>query len=511
MCKKEDDSFYMAKKKKRGRTLTTVSKFTWILYVVSSLAFLYILHSIGVLPASYMMIIAGILAAFALAFGLIVFFKNANSFNKGLQTLLCTLMAAVLIVGSLGIDKYKEKIRSIFVNTETVTLYVYALKDSPINVADDLGNTKMGLSSLTNQNVQKEAFDDLSGYLNKYELGTVNTETYNGINKIIDALYAHDVDSIMVQSNLIDIIEEIEEYKDFESNVKVVYESTHKVTIKGSDADFKIKNITKDPFVVAVGGRDYNGHFDVNMVAAANPLTKQVLIITMPRDAYSPLGGDPEKMDKLAYTGKLGSDVWFETLQLWFDYQFNFYGIVDFYSVSDVIDALGGIDIYNPYYFTTVGGNGKSASGWDYSFPEGDIHLNGDKALSYCRERYNLPNYDISRNEHQGIVLKALIKKLTSKAIVSNVDSVLEALEEKVATNFTPDLIYKLVNMQLKDNAEWNIVTYNIKGKVFYTYSYMIGHEYGPNYAMMDINKETLAKANSMLKQLLDGEILESD
>ena len=495
-------------KKKKNNFLNKYSIITEIIFAISSISFVLVLSMLGILPSNYLLIIIGVLSIFIVLFGLIALLKGVNNFNKVFQSLICTVLSVVLIIGSIGIEVYKDKIKNIFTNTESVTLYVYALNDSSIEIVDDLGDTTMGLSTFTNTNVQTTALSDLYNYLGKYELGAVTTEVYNGINKIVDALYDKEVDTIMIQSNLVDLIKEIPDYSDFDSKVKVVYESTHQVTIKGSDANFKIKNITKDPFVVAVGGQDYNGNFDVNMVATVNPLTKQVLIVTVPRDAYSPVGGDPDKMDKLSYSGQLGSDVWFNTFQLIFDYKFNFYAIVDYYSISDVIDAVDGIDIYNPYYFTTVGGNGRSPRGYDYSFPEGELHLDGDRTLSYVRERYNLPTYDLGRNEHQGIVLKALIKKLTSSEIVSHADSILEVLESKVASDFTPEIIYKLVNMQLKDNEEWNIVTYNIKGEVFYTYSYMIGHEYGPNYAMMDLYEDTVIKANSLMKQVLDGEII---
>lgn len=495
-------------KKKKNSFLNKYSRFVEVLFLLSSMTFVIVLTMLGVLPEKYLLMVFGGLLVFIVLFGLIAFLNGVNNFNKVIQSALCTILSIVLIIASVGIEFYKDKIRNIFTNTESVTLYVYTLKDSAIEIADDLGDTAMGLSTFTNSSVQTTALSDLLGYLDKYELGSIETTTYSGINKIVDALYNKEVDSIMIQSNLVDVIKEIPDYSDFESRVKVVYESTHQVTIKGSDSNFKIKNITKDPFIIAVGGQDYNGNFDVNMVATVNPLTKQVLIVTVPRDAYSPLDGDPDKMDKLSYSGQLGSDVWFNTLQLIFDYKFNFYAIVDYYSISDVIDAVDGIDIYNPYYFTTVGGNGRSPRGYDYSFPEGELHLNGDRTLSYVRERYNLPTYDLGRNEHQGIVLKALIKKLTSSEIVSHADSVLEVLESKVASDFTPEIIYKLVSMQLADNADWSIVTYNIKGEVFYTYSYMIGHEYGPNYAMMDLYEDTVIKANSLIKQVLDGEII---
>ena len=487
-----------------SKKLNIYSKISEITLIFSSVALIVIIYHLGIIPTQYFNMLVGTLVFLSLFFSLFAFLKGVNKFNRIIQSILCTVLSMALIITSIGIKTYEDKIKNVFTNTETVTLYIYALKDSAIETVDDLGNTSMGLSPFTNENVQKEAFQDLVGYLDKYELGKISTTTYSGILQIVDALYNHEVDSIMLQSNLLDVIEEVSNYIDFETKVKVIYESTHKVTIKRTDDSFVMKDITKDPFIIAVGGRDLNGHFDVNMVVAANPVTKQVLIVTIPRDAYSPLDGDPEKMDKLSYTGKLSSEVWLKTLQLFFDYRFNFYSIVDFYSISDVIDAIGGIDLYNPYYFSApslIQGTKK------FYFSEGNLHLGGMATLAYCRERQNLPKGDLSRNEHQGIVLKALIKKLTSKEIINKADNVLSVLQGKVTTDFTLETISKLINMQLIDNADWNIVTYNLSAELFYTYSYMIGHEYGPNYAMMDLDDDSLAKANSMIKQVLDGEV----
>ena len=64
---------------------------------------------------------------------------------------------------------------------------------------------------------------------------------------------------------------------------------------------------------------------------------------------------------------------------------------------------MGGVDIVNPYAFS-IG---------DTQFPEGEIHLNGENALSYVRARYNLPDGDFGRNQHKIIVLRAMLQKDT--------------------------------------------------------------------------------------------------
>ena len=45
----------------------------------------------------------------------------------------------------------------------------------------------------------------------------------------------------------------------------------------------------------------------------------------------------------------------------------------------DIVDAVGGIDVYNDLEFVQEG----------MHFSKGDIHLNGEQALKYTRMRYN--------------------------------------------------------------------------------------------------------------------------
>ena len=64
--------------------------------------------------------------------------------------------------------------------------------------------------------------------------------------------------------------------------------------------------ITKEPFVVYLSGVDTRGDLtdkarsDVNIIAAVNPVTKQVVLINTPRDYYVDLAGTNSK-DKLTH------------------------------------------------------------------------------------------------------------------------------------------------------------------------------------------------------------------
>ena len=168
--------------------------------------------------------------------------------------------------------------------------------------------------------------------------------------------------------------------------------------------------------------------------------------------------------DKLTHLGNDGIYNTMKGVGHYYHFDIDNYVVVNFNTFRNIINALDGIDVDNPYYFNTIGGNG-SLTGEAFEFPEGTIHLYGEAALAYCRERYNLPNGDYGRSEHQTIVLKAIIQKLLSPAIITNYSDVLSSLEGQFLTDFDVDDIYKLIAMQLDDNSEWDIISYRMGGE----------------------------------------------
>ena len=72
---------------------------------------------------------------------------------------------------------------------------------------------------------------------------------------------------------------------------------------------------------------------DVNIVLVVNPVNKQVLMVTLPRDSYVPLGGNYSKMDKLTHATTLsdGINCWINTLNEVLDIDVNYYLRVNFY------------------------------------------------------------------------------------------------------------------------------------------------------------------------------------
>ncbi|MGL5540076.1 MAG: LCP family protein [Erysipelotrichaceae bacterium] len=196
------------------------------------------------------------------------------------------------------------------------------------------------------------------------------------------------------------------------------------------------------------GPIDTKGRSDVNIVLTINPVTKQVLLTSVPRDYYVPLSCGAGYLDKLTHAGLYGVDCSIDTLETLLDVDIDFYVRVNFTSVVDIVDKIGGIDAESKYNFYTIDGQ---------YFSQGINHMNGTQTLAFVRERKNLPNGDLDRGVHQMETIKALANKAPS--MLANYQSVLDIISKSFQTNMSQDQIAELVRMQLKDMASWNIVS----------------------------------------------------
>ena len=286
------------------------------------------------------------------------------------------------------------------------------------------------------------------------------------------------------------------------------------------DSTTSVTDIVNEPFLIAVSGNDqwdYNSinsnssfRTDVNMLVGINPKTKQALIITLPRDSYVYLDG--MGYDKLTHASIYGNNCWVNAIKniLSLD-EINYYFKVNFQSVSAIVDALGGVQVDNPYYFESsyclrYDESLNKVVTETKSYPQGIITLDGSGALGYVRERYSLPDGDIGRNKHQAIFLKGCIDKLCSVSTITNISSILNQLQGTFTTNISFNDILSLAQMQLDDMADWNIKSYSILGYGQDRQCFSLDEEY---YSVEILYDESVDLAKQYIESLFNGEILQ--
>lgn len=235
-------------------------------------------------------------------------------------------------------------------------------------------------------------------------------------------------------------------------------------------------NLDRDTYSVYISGIDVYGEVteqsrsDVNLIATVNPKTHQVLLTTTPRDYYVEI---PEvskgEKDKLTHAGIYGIDTSMATLEQLYNEKIDFYIRVNFTSVIDIVNALGGVTVDSTEAFTT----GQDA-GCIVDIQKGKNKLNGEQALAFARERHALEDGDNQRGKNQQILLEGLYKAMLTPATIVNMNGVLSSIDGNVETNMTTGQLQSFSKGVLGGGTSMNIYSMAAEGtsERRYCYSY---------------------------------------
>lgn len=195
-------------------------------------------------------------------------------------------------------------------------------------------------------------------------------------------------------------------------------------------------------------GRTEKGRSDVMMVATVNPDTQEIAVTSIPRDSYVEIPG--RGMDKINHAYAFGGpELSLQTVKNWLGIELNDYAVIDMQGLVDMIDSVDGIDIVPPESFEIDG----------YQFEEGkSIHLDGDSALAYSRERYNSGG-DYARQERQRQIILSFIDKVRQESSdIPSMISVVNSLRKFVDTNVSMIDVGKfaLKHSDFNPNIEFN-------------------------------------------------------
>lgn len=488
---------------KKQYFLKIFTLFTWILLVIFFIILVLKTKNIFFIPSKYLILSYFIIGLIIGYIGITIFknnliiktkqkkinsdLKEKNSFSFTKEIILNignVLLSTIIICVFVFLPSLEKNINNIFSEQKDepvmVEMNVYALSNeykqqhkdifkTPSTSYDitEYKNKKFLIQSSNDFSEQKEIIDLLNKELN---VSNINTITKATLFKQLNSLYSNEGDVMIMNPAYEDIISDIPEYKNFKNDTEIIDTiSVEKKNISSKTTSIGINDITSTPFTIYIAGSDTRNtelekltRTDVNMTITLNPNTYQVLIISYPRDSFIPNPAINNKLDKLTHLGLYGLDNSCLGISNYMGININKYMLVNFNSFETLIDAIGGIDIYNTDTYTS--GNGYGTSGTQYSWKEGKYHLNGDMALAYARERYNLIDGDFGRNRHQMEIMKGIMKKLQSKYVFLNINKIMEQMNGVFLTNIEDSNIKKMINMELSETPDWNIVKYHIVG-----------------------------------------------
>ena len=241
----------------------------------------------------------------------------------------------------------------------------------------------------------------------------------------------------------------------------------------------------KDVINVAVFGTDEDGfRADVNMVVSFNTNTKELHMISVPRDTrvrltddmisylekegeYVPnrngVYGQCKLTEVHAYAGE-GNRCTFSVAMLeeLLDIQIDYYVKFDLTAFKKVVDAVGGVDFYVPmnmYWDMTDTG------GPLINLREGMQHLDGEKAEQLVRFRDGYAQKDLKRIEVQQEFITALIEKVcSSQTLMSKLDDLVEVVLDCTESDITVTEALKYVKY-VKDLDPAKITSDTVPGE----------------------------------------------
>lgn len=469
---------------------------------------------LGMLPENMLMIGCVIILIIAALVMVLQLGFTRGTASKIILTTITVMMILVYGTGTYYISKATGLLGNVtdFGNETTTTVQVIALKDSGITSEKDLeGKTVGSLKSISLASTQA-LIQDLSG-----KGVTFQDKQYDNIQGMVNGLYDKEVPAIILndayRGNITDL--EDEKFKNFSADTQVVYTYTYKTENKSTTNS--VDDITKNPFTVLISGVDSRDGFaessrsDVNMLATINPVTRTVLLTSIPRDYYvttvceEDAGCQNGAKDKLTHTGLHGTETTKKTIESLLGIDINYTAKVNFTSVVNLVDALGGIDVdvkpglavdhfYTNDYFGT-----------DYGVTEGINHLNGQAALCYARERYAYQDGDRQRVKNQQEVLMAIVKKATSPSVIGNYPALMDALSGAFQTDLSQNEIQSLIQFQLKEMPDWQFITYSLDGQG----STEFCAELGNNASVMIPDNETVVTAKKRIEAVIEGKSAE--
>ena len=249
-------------------------------------------------------------------------------------------------------------------------------------------------------------------------------------------------------------------------------------------------------FLVYLSGTDTFGsaatraRSDVNILAAVDTQEKKLLLVATPRDFYVTFPETGGAKDKLAHAGVYGVEASAAALEGLYGVTVDYWVKMNFTGFVELIDALGGVEVYSDQAFTVEPIK---------TYRQGYNQLTGLEALAFARERYSFPDGDYQRAKNQMEVIRAVVEKCSSFALVQNFRPVLEAAGEHLETNMPKEHLYGLAAQQLGDPGPWTVETYTAQGESAYRETWsMPGQELYvilPGEASVQEAKEKLAAA----------------
>lgn len=209
---------------------------------------------------------------------------------------------------------------------------------------------------------------------------------------------------------------------------------------------------------------DSNTRSDAMIIASIDKTTNEVRLFSLYRDTYVNLGINygQDKLTHAYFYG--GAPQTLQAINRNLDLNCEEVVVVNWKSVADTVDALGGLEInvkdseikeMNKYIKDTqknIGGSKKLIK------KSGKQTLNGNQAVTYARIRKDSAQGDHRRNERMKIVLSAAFDKaktLSLGQLNQIANDILPGIKTNMSTNQMMEILLELNSYSITESQSW--------------------------------------------------------
>lgn len=429
---------------------------------ILSSVLLYFILKLDVLPMKHLFLVIAILLVLVLLVVLVALLgiKYQKRWLCISNKVISILLSIVLIGASLFVNKSEDLFGNFGKNYKSYAVSVIVLKESKATQLQDLKGKKFEAVTNTGGVILANALENIEKDIEE----DIELSPSKSLVEMTQALYDGKSDAIILNEMNRDLIKD--EIDDFNLKTKVIYQTSIKEEISNASSN---ADITKETTTIFVSGNDlYDGEdeevlkrSDVNMLVTINPNTRQLLMVSVPRDTYVELASF-NGMDKLTHASIYGLQESVDTLSNFFDCDIDYYTRINYSSLLKIVNALDGITIDNPQEFTSTFDTDNSEGTTHY--PKGKNKLYGERALIYSRERQAFEEGDNMRILNQQRVLEGIIDKALSPTIITRYSKILDSIDGAFETNITDRQIKSMIQFQLEDMKGWDIQSAHVIG-----------------------------------------------
>ncbi|GBD16492.1 Putative transcriptional regulator YvhJ [bacterium HR26] len=203
---------------------------------------------------------------------------------------------------------------------------------------------------------------------------------------------------------------------------------------------------------------------DTIIIVTIDPLTRDVAMLSIPRDLLVTIPGYGDTKINAAYSYGAQSEVTGPglvraTIEYNFGIPIHYFAEVDFEGFVRIVDTLGGVTVDVP---APIKDDEYPGEHFDYTriyFPTGLQHMDGRTALRYVRTRHD--DNDFARGARQQQVLQALREQGIRLNLIARADKLLAELGDAVRTDLSPTEVLALAKLGTEiDNSK--IRTYSL-------------------------------------------------